>query len=150
MGGQNTWTDKRNDGLFERARDLIRLKHYSIRTEKSYLGWIKRYLLFHNERPPEDMGNKEIEAFLSYLAVDMKVLAATQNQAFNALLFLYKEVLQKDLDGSIDAIRAKKPKRLPTVMTKEETMRVIGAMSGDYQLMVKLIPPLIYWRQITT
>ena len=96
------------------------------------------------------MGNKEIEAFLSYLAMDMKVSAATQNQAFNALLFLYKEVLQKDLDGSIDAIRAKKPKRLPTVMTKEETMRVIGAMSGDYQLMVKLIPPLIYWRQITT
>ena len=96
------------------------------------------------------MGNKEIEAFLSYLAVDMKVLAATQNQAFNALLFLYKEVLKKDLDDSINAIRAKKPKRLPTVMTKDETMKVIGAMSGNYQLMVNFIPPRIYWRQTMT
>jgi integron integrase len=136
---QNTWADKRNNGLFEQARALIRLKHYSIRTERTYLGWIKRYILFHNNRPSKDMGNTEIEAFLSHLAVDLKVSASTQNQAFNALLFLYKEVLRKDLEDSIDAIRAKKPKRLPTVMTKDETMKVIGAMSGDYQLMAKLI-----------
>jgi len=85
------------------------------------------------------MANPEIEAFLSHLAVDLKVAAATQNQAFNALLFLYKDVLKKDLDNSIDAIRAKKPKRLPTVMTKDETMKVIAAVPADHQLMVKVI-----------
>jgi len=125
--------------LFTRVRDLIRLKHYSIRTEKSYLSWIMRYIFFHNKRDPKEMANPEIEAFLSHLAVDLKVSGATQNQAFNAILFLYKEVLKKELDNSIDAIRAKKPKRLPTVMTKDETMKVIGAIPADHQLMVKLI-----------
>jgi integron integrase len=85
------------------------------------------------------MANPEIEAFLSHLAVDLKVSASTQNQAFNALLFLYKEVLKKELGDSIDSIRAKKPKRLPTVMTKDETMKVIGAIPADHQLMVKII-----------
>jgi hypothetical protein len=81
--------------LFDRVRNLIRLKHYSIRTERTYLGWIKRYILFHNKRHPKDMGNTEIEAFLSHLAVDLKVSASTQNQAFNALLFLYRGGSQK-------------------------------------------------------
>jgi len=130
---------KDNNFLIERVRDLIRLKHYSIRTEKSYLSWIMRYFLFHNKRDPKEMANPEIEAFLSHLAVDLKISASTQNQAFNALLFLYKEVLKKDLDDSIDAIRAKKPKRLPTVMTKDETMKVIGAIPADHQLMIRLI-----------
>ncbi|CAG0943030.1 Tyrosine recombinase XerD [Candidatus Brocadiaceae bacterium] len=125
--------------LLEQVRDLIRLKHYSIRTEQTYLSWMKRYILFHNKRHPNDMGSAEIETFLSHLAVNLKVSASTQNQAFNALLFLYREVLKKDLDESIHAIRAKRPRRLPTVMTKEETMKVIGALSGDFQLMVKLI-----------
>ncbi|MCF6155742.1 MAG: integron integrase [Candidatus Brocadia sp.] len=125
--------------LLEQVRDLIRLKHYSIRTEQTYLSWMKRYILFHNKRHPNDMGSAEIEKFLSHLAVNLKVSASTQNQAFNALLFLYREVLKKDLDESIHAIRAKRPRRLPTVMTKEETMKVIGALSGDFQLMVKLI-----------
>jgi integron integrase len=125
--------------LIDRVRDLIRLKHYSIRTEKSYLSWIIRYIDFHNNRDPKEMANPEIEAFLSHLAVDLKVSASTQNQAFNALLFLYKEVLKKELADSIDAIRAKKPKRLPTVMTKDETMKVISAIPADHQLMVKLI-----------
>ncbi len=125
--------------LFSRVRDLIRLKHYSIRTEKSYLSWIMRYILFHNKRDPNELANPEIEAFLSHLAVGLKVSASTQNQAFNALLFLYKEVLKKGLDDSIDAVRAKKPKRLPTVMTKDETLKVIGAIPADHQLMVKLI-----------
>jgi len=89
--------------------------------------------------PPKEMATPEIEAFLSHLAVDLRVSASTQNQAFNALSFLYKEVLKKELDDSIDAIRAKKPKRLPTVMTKEEAMKVIGAIPADHQLMVKLI-----------
>jgi len=125
--------------VVNRVRDLIRLKHYSIRTEKSYLAWILRYIDFHNKRDPKEMATPEIEAFLSHLAVDLRVSASTQNQAFNALLFLYKEVLKKELDDSIDAIRAKKPKRLPTVMTKEEAMKVIGAIPADHQLMVKLI-----------
>lgn len=136
---ENSFDSSGNNLLFNRVRDLIRLKHYSIRTEKSYLSWIRRYISFHNKRNPKEMANPEIEAFLSHLAVDQKVSAATQNQAFNALLFLYKEVLKKELDNSIEAIRAKKPKRLPTVMTKEETKKVIGAIPADHQLMVKLI-----------
>ena len=138
-GWEKEFNNLVKNSLFDRVRDLIRLKHYSIRTEKSYLSWIMRYILFHNKRDPKEMANPEIEAFLSHLAVNLKVSAATQNQAFNAILFLYKEVLKKELDDSIDAIRAKKPKRLPTIMTKGETMKVIGAIPADHQLMVKLI-----------
>lgn len=127
------------DMLLDRARHLIRLKHYSIRTEKSYLPWIQRYVLFHNNRDPKDMGGADIEGFLSHLAVNLKVSASTQNQAFNALLFLYREVLKKELAESINAIRAKKPTRLPTVMTKDETMKVIAAVPPDQQLIIKLI-----------
>jgi len=125
--------------LLDKTRHLIRLKHYSIRTEKSYLPWIERYILFHNDRDPKEMAGQEVEAFLSHLAVNLKVSASTQNQAFNALLFLYREVLNKKLDESINAIRAKKPQYLPTVMTKEETMRVIAAVPPEHQLMVRLI-----------
>jgi len=125
--------------IFEQVRNLIRLKHYSIRTEKSYLSWIHRYIIFHKSKDPAEMGSAEIETFLSYLAVNLKVSASTQNQAFNALLFLYRDVLKKSLDESINAIRAKKPQHLPTVMTRDETMRVIGAVPPEHQLMVKLI-----------
>lgn len=125
--------------VFDRARHLMRLKHYSMSTEKTYLAWMERYLLFHNHRDPREMSEKDIEAFLSHLAVKEKVSASTQNQAFNALLFLYRHVLNKELGESINAIRAKKPQYLPTVMTKDETMRVIAAVAPDYQLMVKLI-----------
>jgi integron integrase len=125
--------------LIEQARRLIRTKHYSLRTEKSYLPWINRYAQYHNNRNPKEMGTQEIEAFLSHLAVDLRVSASTQNQAFNALLFLYRHVLKVPLADSINAVRAKKPMRLPTVMTKEETMKVIRAVSAEYQLIVKLI-----------
>jgi integron integrase len=125
--------------LLDQVRHLIRLKHYSIRTEKSYLPWIQRYILFHNNRDPKEMTGQEIESFLSHLAVNEKVSASTQNQAFNALLFLYREVLKKELSESIDAIRAKQPTRLPTVMTKDEVMKLIAAVPPDWQLMVKLI-----------
>jgi integron integrase len=125
--------------LFDKVRNLIRLKHYSIRTEETYLHWIKKYLLFYKGRDPEEMASQEIEVFLSHLAVDLRVAAGTQNVAFNALLFLHKDVLHKELSESINAIRAKKPQRLPTVMTKEETMKVIAAVPADHQLMVKLI-----------
>lgn len=127
------------DLLLDRARHLIRLKHYSIRTEKSYVPWIARYLSFHHNRDPREMGGPEIEAFLSHLAVDENVSASTQNQAFNALMFLYKEALKKPLDESINAIRAKKPQYRPTVMTKDETTKLIEVTPADYQLMIRLI-----------
>ena len=85
--------DKAPKKLLEQVRDTLRLKHYSIRTENSYISWIKRYILFHNKRQPKDMRKHEIEVFLTHLAVDLKVASSTQNQAFNALLFLYREVL---------------------------------------------------------
>jgi integron integrase len=121
------------------VRDAIRLKHYSRHTEQAYVTWIKRYIFFHDKRHPKDMGAADIEAFLTHLAVQQKVAASTQNQALSALLFLYRYVLRQPLDGPIDAIRAHKPKRLPTVLTKEEALQVIGALSGTYELMAKVL-----------
>lgn len=93
--------------LLDVVRETIRLKHYSYRTEVSYINWIKRYLDFHDRRHPREMGGAEIEAFLSYLAVEQHVAASTQNQALSALLFLYRQVLRLELDLRVDAIRAK-------------------------------------------
>lgn len=117
--------EKRPKKLFDRVREAIRRKHYSRRTEKSYVRWIKRYILFHNKRHPQEMGSAEIEAFLTHLAVKERVAASTQNQALSALLFLYREVLHKELERPIEALRAKRLKRLPTVLTKEEVFKVI-------------------------
>ena len=125
--------------LLDQVRDSIRLKHYSIRTEQAYIGWIRRYILFHNKRHPKEMGHSEIERFLTYLAVEQHVAASTQNQALQAILFLYREVLKKDLEAPIDAVRAKTPKRLPSVLSKEETARMIRSLSGTHQLMAKLL-----------
>ncbi len=125
--------------LLDQVRDTIRLKHYSIRTEETYVAWIKRYILFHDKQHPKDMDVPEIEAFLTHLAVEQRVAASTQNQALNALLFLYREVLKKDLERPVDALRAKRPKRVPTVLSKEEVRRVIGYLSGTHQLMAKLL-----------
>jgi len=125
--------------LLDQVRDTIRLKHYSIRTEQAYVDWIKRYILFHNKRHPKDMGSREITSFLTHLAVARKVSASTQNQALSALLFLYRHVLDQELNQPIDAIRAKKPKRLPTVMTRDEVERVLLALSDKHQLMAKLL-----------
>ncbi|HUT16358.1 MAG TPA: integron integrase [Anaerolineae bacterium] len=124
--------------LLDQVCDAIRLKHYSYRTEQAYVGWIKRYIHFHDVRHPSEMGAPEVEAFLTHLAVKENVAASTQNQALSALLFLYREVLHRDL-GPVDALRAKRPKRLPTVLTKDETLRLIGCLSGTHQLMAKLI-----------
>jgi len=125
--------------LLERVSDAIRLKHYSIRTEQAYVDWIKRYILFHKKRHPETMNVPEIEAFLTYLAVDQNVAASTQNQAMHAILFLYREVLHQELTGPIDALRAKKPERLPTVLTKAEVGQIMDRLAADYQLMAKLL-----------
>ena len=125
--------------LLDQVRDVLRLKHYSYRTEQSYVDWITRYILFHDKRHPKDMGVPEIEAFLTHLAVEGHVAASTQNQALSALLFLYHEVLRVALPDTIDAIRAKKPARLPVVLTRAEVQQVIAGMSGMYQLMAKLL-----------
>ncbi len=131
--------DPRSPRLLDQVRTALRLKHYSHRTEDSYVQWITRYILFHAKRHPQDMGRPEIEAFLAHLAVQEHVAASTQNQALCALLFLYREVLQLDLDGPLDIVHAKKPQRLPTVMTKAETLQVIAGLSGIAQLMAKLL-----------
>ena len=125
--------------LLDQVRDQIRLRHYSIRTEQAYVSWIKRFILFHDKKHPNEMGKQEIESFLSYLATNLKVAASTQNQAFNALLFLYNQVLNKPLEEKINAIRAKKSRRLPTVMINEEALSLINDLSGTHQLMAKLL-----------
>lgn len=125
--------------LLDRVRQSIRLKNYSIRTEQAYVSWVRRFILFHDKRHPRQMGSAEVERFLSHLAVDRNVAASTQNQALSALLFLYREVLKKELEYPIDSIRAKRPKRLPTVMTKQEVRNVIGRMTGKNQVMAKLL-----------
>lgn len=102
------------------VREQLRLKHYSYRTEKSYVHWIKRYIFFHQVRHPKNMGDDEIRSFLVYLATKEQVSASTQNQALSALLFLYRSVLQKDITVGYETIGASRPKRLPTVLTKEE------------------------------
>ncbi len=130
--------DHRPKRLLDQVRDTIQLKHYSPRTGETYLFWIKRYILFHQKRHPREMGAAEIEAFLTHLAVEQRVAASTQNQALCALLFLYREVLQHEV-GNIQAVRARRSRRLPTVLTREETLRVIGFLPGTYQLMAKLL-----------
>lgn len=121
--------------LLDLARDKIRFKHYSIRTEKAYIGWIKRFIFFHNKRHPNEMRKGEVEQFLTHLAVDRKVSASTQNQALSALLFLYKEVLGIELEWLEDVERAKESERLPAVFTKSEIRSVLANFDGQYSLM---------------
>ena len=106
--------------LLDQVRDRVRLKHYSLRTEQAYVGWIKRYIIFHNKRHPAEMAKPELESFLTSLAVERNVSASTQTQALSALLFLYKEVLGQEFPWLEDVTRAKKPVRLPTVLTRDE------------------------------
>lgn len=125
--------------LLDQVRDRIRVKHYSIRTETQYVQWIKRFILFHDKRHPQEMGAAEVEAFLTHLAVEGKVSASTQNQALSALLFLYKEVLLIDLPWLDNVVRAKQPQRLPTVLTRTEVRSVLTRMSGIHGLMANLL-----------
>ena len=122
--------------LLDRVRESIRTKHYSIRTEQACVDWIRRYILFHGKRHPEEMGKAEIEAFLTYLAVNRNVAASTQNQAFSALLFLYREVLGREMPWLDDVKRARKPQRLPVVLTDVEVGKLLKRLSGTKHLMV--------------
>jgi len=126
--------------LLDQVREIMRLRHYSIRTEQSYCDWIRRYIKFHGMQSREELtpGTSKVELFLSDLAVRGQVAASTQNQAFNALLFLYREVLKEPFDN-IQAVRAKRPVRVPVVLTPEEVRQVIEVMSGTPQLVVKLL-----------
>ena len=116
--------------LLDRVRAAIRARHYSLRTEEAYVGWIRRFILFHNKRHPAEMGESEINQFLTHLAVAENVAASTQNQALSAILFLYQAVLAKDLDRIDGVVRAKKPKRLPVVLTRDEVRALLGRMSS--------------------
>ena len=131
--------DQKSPKLLDVVRAKLRLKHYSIRTEEAYVDWIRRFIIFHKKRHPKEMGIPEIEAFLTHLAVNANVAASTQNQAFSALIFLYREVLGIELDGRIDAMRAKKPQRLPTVLTQDEVRRVIANLDGIHRLIVQIL-----------
>jgi integron integrase len=125
--------------LLDRVRDAIRARHYSLRTEEAYVGWIRRFVLFHNKRHPSEMGPVDINRFLTHLAVSRDVSASTQNQALSAILFLYERVLEKDI-GQLDGlVRAKKPVHLPIVLSREEVRSLIQQMSGTSRLVGLLL-----------
>ena len=125
--------------LLDQVRGKIRLKHYSIRTEQAYTDWIKRFILFHRKRHPKNMGAQDVEAFLTHLAVQGRVAASTQNQAKSALLFLYKEVLGIELPWLDNVERAKTPKRLPVVLTRDEVQAVLTRLKGTHWLISSLL-----------
>ena len=125
--------------LLDQVRGKIRLKHYSIRTEQAYVDWIKRFILHFDKRHPRELGAAEVEAFLTHLAVAGNVAAATQNQAKSALLFLYREVLETELPWLDNVERARTPKRLPVVLTREEVQGVLGRLTGTHWLIASLL-----------
>jgi len=125
--------------LLDQVREQIRLRHYSIRTEAVYVEWVKRFIRFHKYRHPQEMGAPEVEAFLSDLAVRRDVSASTQNQALSAILFLYKQVLQIELPWMDGVIRARRPQRLPVVLTREEVASVLAQLDGTLWLIASLL-----------
>ncbi|TAK71008.1 MAG: integron integrase [Betaproteobacteria bacterium] len=125
--------------LLEQLRDAIRRRHYSYRTEETYVHWVRRFIRFSGLRHPRDLGTAEVTAFLNYLARDREVAAATQNQALSALLFLYKEVLAEPLPWLDGLERAKRPARLPAVLTRDEAQRLLAQMHGTKWLMASLL-----------
>ncbi len=138
MGCQETVT--KSPKLLDPVRDRLRVKHYSIRTERAYVDWIKRFIVFHGKRHPRELGASEVEAFLSHLAVAREVSASTQNQAKSALLFLYREVLGiEELPWLDNVTQAKTPRRLPVVLTVAEVQRVLARLEGTVGLMASLL-----------
>jgi len=117
--------------LLDQVREELRKRHYSRRTEEAYVSWIIRFIRFHRVRHPAEMGKTDVESFLSHLAIDRKVAASTQNQALSAILFLYKDVLGRQLTWLDEVVRAKKPKRLPVVLTRKEVQAVLGNLYGQ-------------------
>ena len=125
--------------LLDQLRDRIRLKHYSIRTEKAYLDWNRRFILFHNKKHPRTMGTQQVEQFLTYLAVNGRVASSTQNQALSAILFMYKEVLGIELPWLNGVTRAKRPEKIPLVFSKNEIQKLLANLEGTYWIMGHLL-----------
>ncbi len=125
--------------LLDRLRAAIRARHYSLRTEEAYVAWVRRYVLFHGKRHPDEMGEAEINAFLTDLAVKKKVSASTQNQALSALLFLYRDLLGKSVESLGDVVRARRPERLPVVLTPAEVKAVLSRLDGAPRLVATLL-----------
>lgn len=140
-GGNSEYrTDRKGKPkLLAQLKESLRARHYSRRTEQAYCHWVKRFIFFHNVRHPKEMGEPEINAFLTSLAVKEKVSASTQNQALSALLYLYRHVIGREIGDLGEVIRARKPKRLPVVMTREEVKKVLANMTGDRWLMASLM-----------
>jgi integron integrase len=130
---------RKSKKLLEQTRDVLRLKHYSLRTERSYCDWIERFIRFHNLRHPKEMGAGEISEFLTHLARVGNVAAATQNQALSAILFLYQQVLKQEVSWIEDVERAKRPKRIPVVLTRDEVHKVFAHLHGTSRLMAGLL-----------
>lgn len=139
MAGNTEPTALPKPKLLDHVRQAIRVRHYSLRTEQAYVAWIKRFIFFHGKRHPLEMGGPEVNQFLTDLAVSKKVSASTQNQALSALLFLYRHVLNKPLLRLEELVRAKKPKRLPVVMTKPEVKAVLSHLEGTPRLVGMLL-----------
>jgi integron integrase len=137
--GTKLGIDARRPRLLDSVREALRTRHYSRRTEQTYVGWITRFILFHDKRHPAEMGADEVGRFLTDLAVNGHVSASTQNQALAALLFLYKEVLGHDIGWLKDVVRAKRPRRLPVVLTRGEVKTILGHLAGTPRLMALLL-----------
>lgn len=125
--------------FLEQVRTILRTRHFSLRTEEAYLGWMRRFILFHGKRHPQEMGGSEVAAFLNHLAVERGVAAATQNQALNGLLFLYEVVLERKLGVMEGLQRVQRPPKLPVVLSRAEVQAVLRELGGQYRLMADLL-----------
>lgn len=128
-----------NEKLLDQLRNRIRAKHFSLRTEQNYTQWVKRFILFHHKRHPAEMGAAEINQYLTFLAVKADVAAATQNQALNAIIFFYREILNRDIPDIGEFIRAKTSQHLPVVLSKDEVLNLLNHLEGKYKLMAGLL-----------
>src|SRR5258706_9762324 len=135
----HTSSPQQGKKLLDQVRDILRVKHYSYRTEQSYVDWIKRFILFHKKRHPLEMDAPEIQDFITYLAVEPTVSASTQNQALSAIIFLYRYGLEKDVQIPKHIIHASNQKHLPTVLSRQEALAVIDQMSGLTRLMAQIL-----------
>jgi integron integrase len=136
---RNSSSESSSPRLLDRLHEAIKRLHYSRRTEEAYIHWTKRFIFYHGKRHPSELGEAAVSAFLNHLATNLNVAGSTQNQALSALLFLYKEVLGTPLDWLDDLVRAKRPKRMPLVLTREEVEKILGALGGTQWLMASLL-----------
>ncbi len=135
----SSFEDRKPRKLLDQLRDKARVLHYSARTEESYVAWVRRFILFHNKRHPREMGGEEIAAFLTHLAVHRRVAAPTQNQALQAILFLYREVLRMSPPRVSEVVRARRPVRMPVVLSRGEVARLLAALEGSPKLVASVL-----------